>query len=188
MSDAQLAKQVNDDLQQILADVQGYCAVRCLAKQRPEQWIEGASLLLQGDGPRIVANKTGLSFYTVKTIQAQVFESPVASDLRRELAVRNLMSLETTVELSETIGAKLEKRLAEMTDEELKEISPLDLARMKREISTANKLDTDTLLKVRGDNVQTINVVHKTESYEDMMASVREARGEKVIEAEVINE
>ena len=59
---------------------------------------------------------------------------------------------------------------------------------MKREISTANKLDTDTLLKVRGDNVQTINVVHKTESYEDMMASVREARGEKVIEAEVINE
>ena len=92
MSDTQLAQQVNDDLQQILADVQSYCNPRCIAKKDPEKWIEVSSKLLQGRGPKLVSQDTGLSFYTVKTIQAQVFESPVASDLRREPAVRNATS------------------------------------------------------------------------------------------------
>ena len=78
------------------------------------------------------------------------------------------------------IRGKLERGEAE-------DISVVELMKAKRELSVDNKLSNEVLSRLRGDNVQRIEVTQKTESFEDMMKALKEAQAQMPKPAEIVD-
>lgn len=176
-----LPARVDNTLKDILLEAQQYASPMSLEKVNPEKWLTAANEILQGVSRRKVQHGT-LSGNTTayNRIKAQLMESPVCGDLKRQLAVRNLEQLNYTAEIREMVGEALIERFGDK--DALKDVKPEEMIKMYRELSVANKLDTETLMRVRGDNVQKIEITKKDFNFEDALKQVRELAKADVID------
>jgi len=180
----ELAQRLDDTLKGILADAQGYSAPHSIERKDPERWMRTARMVVEG-APVTELKRQCKDWGTIARIRAQIAESPVCGDLKRELAVRQVQALDTTRELRKTAAEKLAKKMENA--EEWDKIDLEQAGRLYDRLTMAEDVDTKTLLRLRGDNVQRVEVTRKDFNFEDMLKELREmkaAEKEPVIELE----
>ncbi len=180
----ELLERMEVDLKGILMDIQSYCNPHSLARVNPVKWLEVASELCKGTPPTRVANELGARYNAVVRIQAQLSESPIAQDLKRELAINAVENLNFNAEIAPRLNSAI---ISKLDAGEADEVSLPELLKAKRELGVDTKLTHEVLSRLRGDNVQKIEVTQKTESYEDMLEALRKAQEQIPKKAEVIN-
>jgi hypothetical protein len=178
-----LSLRVEKDLKVVLQDVQGYSSMRDLAHTKPETWLEIAGLLCKGVSPSRIYKDYGGNYYTIRKIQAQLAESPVAGDLKRELCTHLVENLQYNAEIAPKLNDAI---LEKLEAGEASTIALPDLIKAKRELGVDNKLANETISRLRGDNVQKIEVTHKNYNKDDYLADLKrvDELSEEVIDVE----
>lgn len=161
----------------------GYSAPQSLSNIKPERWLYIASQLAQGRSRTDLFKKENISHNTTRRIEAELAASPHVTDLKQELSVHKIQNLQISHEIRNRLNETLLKR-----SDEAEEMALLDLGKLIKEVSVADKVDLGDLLRMRGDNVQKVEVTHKTVDFETMLKAAQEARdkGKSIKAAEVI--
>ena len=181
---AELEERLNKDLKDILLDVQSHGQGQDLAALNPERWLEIAGALCKGVPPSRIYREEGGNYYSILKVKAQLSESPVANDLKRELSTHVIGNLQFNAEIAPRLNSVI---LEKLERGEAEDISLVELMKAKRELSVDNKLSNEVLARLRGDNVQRIEVTQKTESFEDMMKALKEAQAQMPKPAEIVD-
>jgi len=182
---AELQERMEVDLKEVLVDVQQVAGHHNdLAINKPEKWLQIAGMLCRGISPTKIYEEYGGNYYSILRIRAQLSESPVANDLKRELSTHVVENLHFNSEIAPKLNSEILKKLDRG---EAEDVSLTELIKAKRELSVDNKLSNEVLARLRGDNVQRIEVTQKTESFEDMMKALREAQAQIPKPAEVVD-
>lgn len=177
----ELKSRIEETLKEVLLEVQKYAAHSSMAHRDPEKWLYLAGQLSQGRARTNLVRAGEGTHDGLRTIEAQLASSPVIGDLKKELGVQKVKNLQ----VSHEIRTRLNEVLLKRTDE-ADTMDMLDLGKLIKELSVADKVDAGDLLRLIGDNTQRIEVTHKTESFDDLLEKAREAR-EKMKPAEVID-
>jgi hypothetical protein len=130
-----------------------------------------ASQLAQGRSRTDLFKKENISHNTTRRIEAELAASPHVTDLKQELSVQKIQNLQISHEIRNRLNETLLKRSGEANEMDL-----LDLGKLIKEVSVADKVDLGDLLRMRGDNVQKVEVTHKTVDFETMLKAAQEAR------------
>ena len=182
---AELEERIQKDLKKVLADVQSVAGHHNdLCKIRPQKWLEIASALCKGVPPTRIYKEGKGNYYSILKIKAQLSESPVANDLKRELSTHIIENLQFNSDIAPRLNSVI---LQKLERGEAEDVSLTELIKAKRELSVDNKLSNEVLARLRGDNVQRIEVTQKTESFEDMMKALKEAQAQMPKPAEVVD-
>jgi len=192
VQDAALSAEVNQEIKAMLHEDREGSPLMSLEHTHPERWCEVARMLIEGcsynsilRGP--AADNKGL----LRRVRAQMDSNPRVGDLKRELSIRALDGLTQTSELRRSIGEKFRDKLEGMTEEEIQGMELESWAKIHKDMTLAEKLDTETVMKLRGENIQKIEVTQKV-SDEDireleaqLIAKVEANRAEAIdVEAE----
>ena len=183
MESNELAVRLDDTLKGVLLDAQGYASPQSLERKEPERWMKLARMVVEG-APVTELKRECKSWPTIARIRAQLAESPTCGDLKRELAIRQVEALDTTRELRKTAAEKLKAKMG--NEEEWDKIDLEQAGRLYDRLTIAEDVDTKTLMRLRGDNVQRVEITRKDFDFESMLKELREmkkAQGE-VIELE----
>lgn len=170
---AKLQGRVQQTVRNVLADVQGYSAANSLANSDPNKWMLIAANLVQGAKITKLSKTLDVDPKTIRRVNIQLMESPEAGNLKRELGVRALDVVQDSIRLNNLAGEKI---LESYEDLEWNEIDPKEASEIKKNISYAMRMDVDTFMRVRGDNVQRIEVTDKRMSKEDYFDVLKQAR------------
>jgi hypothetical protein len=182
---AELEERIQKDLREVLVDVQAVAGHHNdLCKNRPQKWLTIASALCKGVPPTKIYEEVGGNYYSILKVKAQLSESPVANDLKRELSTHIIGNLQFNSEIAPRLNSVI---LQKLEKGEAEDVPLTELMKAKRELSVDNKLSNEVLARLRGDNVQRIEVTQKTESFEDMMKALREAQAQMPKPAEVVD-
>jgi hypothetical protein len=134
--------------------------------------------------PTKIYEEVGGNYYSILKVKAQLSESPVANDLKRELSTHIIGNLQFNSEIAPRLNSVI---LQKLEKGEAEDVPLTELMKAKRELSVDNKLSNEVLARLRGDNVQRIEVTQKTESFEDMMKALKEAQAQMPKPAEVVD-
>lgn len=181
----ELSVRLDETVKNILIDVQSYSHANSIEKRDPERWIKLAKSILQGV-PVNELKKTNQDWGTIARVRAQLAESPACSDLKRELSVRQIQALETTSELRKTAAEMLAKKMG--NQDEWDKIDLEQAGRLYDKLTIAEDIDTKTLMRLRGENVQRIEITKKEVSFEDMLNEVKKQRDANVEAIDVDSE
>jgi len=169
----ELAHRLDDTLKGVLLDAQGYASPHSLERKEPKRWMKLARMVMEG-APVPELKRECNNWHTIARIRAQVLESPACGDLKRELAIRQVEALETTRELRKTAADKLKAKMGD--DAEWYKIDLEQAGRLYDRLTIAEDVDTKTLMRLRGDNVQRVEVTRKDFNFEDMLKELREMK------------
>ena len=184
----ELMSRVKTDLATVLADVQSYSSPKDMCNINPEKWMKIASMFVQGESSYLVGRETKCNGIVIKRVRSQLNENPLFCDLKREMAIEINMALTDTIEANQVFSEKLKNRIDGITDDEMEEMDILDLRKAESEGAKTAQLLTNTLLKLRGENVQKVHVVKTEGTIEDYFDALDKLNGnrEKVVEAEEV--
>lgn len=182
-TEIELKQRLDETLKDALLHTKGYSAPQSLSNIKPERWLYIASQLAQGRSRTDLFKKENISHNTTRRIEAELAASPHVTDLKQELSVHKIQNLQISHEIRNRLNETLLKR-----SDEAEEMALLDLGKLIKEVSVADKVDLGDLLRMRGDNVQKVEVTHKTVDFETMLKAAQEARdkGKSIKAAEVI--
>jgi hypothetical protein len=170
-TEIELKQRLDDALKATLIHTQTYSPPQSLCNQKPERWMYLASQLAQGRSRTDLFKKENISHNTTRRIEAELAASPHVTDLKQELSVQKIQNLQISHEIRNRLNETLLKRSGEANEMDL-----LDLGKLIKEVSVADKVDLGDLLRMRGDNVQKVEVTHKTVDFETMLKAAQEAR------------
>jgi hypothetical protein len=161
---------IEEDLKKVLVDVQQYVNPSNMARSKPEKWLFIAGELCKGKAASRIFREQGGDYYAIRKIQAQIAESPVANDLKRELSTHVVENLQFSAEIQPKLNSVI---LEKLERGEAEDMNLGDLMKAKRELGVDMKLANETLARLRGDNVQRIEVTHKEYSKDDYLADLK---------------
>lgn len=170
-TEIELKQRLDETLKDTLLHTQAYSAPQSLCNIKPERWLYIASQLAQGRSRTDLFKKENISHNTTRRIEAELAASPHVTDLKQELSVQKVQNLQISHEIRNSLNETLLKRR-----EEAEEMDLLDLGKLIKEVSVADKVDLGDLLRMRGDNVQKVEVTHKNVDFETMLKAAQEAR------------
>lgn len=176
----ELKSRIDETLKNVLLEVQKYSSPMSMARRNPEKWLFLAGELSQGRARTNLVRAGEATHDGLRTIEAQLASSPAIADLKKELGVQKVKNLQVSHEIRTRLNEVLLNRADEANGMDM-----LDLGKLIKELSVADKVDTGDLLRLIGDNTQRIEVTHKTESFDVLLRQAREAR-EKMKPADVI--
>ena len=185
--DIELSGRVEDGLKEALLDVQGYCNVAAMARRNPDKWLYIAGELLKGRSRSDICKSNNFDFKGVNLVYDQVMSNPALVDVKRELDVRNVRNLNHTLDLKDMMAEKIKSKFEDGGI--FNDMSGIDIIKGYRELSVAAKLETETMMRVRGDAVQRIEVTHKNYDKDDYLEDLKRVDElNRVIEAEEVDE
>lgn len=170
-TEIELKQRLDETLKDTLLHTQAYSAPQSLSNIKPERWLYIASQLSQGRSRTDLFKKENISHNTTRRIEAELAASPHVTDLKQELSVQKVQNLQVSHEIRNRLNETLLKR-----SDEADEMDLLDLGKLIKEVSVADKVDLGDLLRMRGDNVQKVEVTHKSVDFETMLKAAQEAR------------
>lgn len=138
----------------ILADEQSNAEhLGALVHKKPEKWMYAASELMQGASIRSLKIKTGMNHKQIKAIQSVVLFHDEAKELKKHMAMNAASDIADAAELK---GRILDNILSDPD-----RVNELGTSEYK-DLSVSQKLDSERLARLMGDNVQRIEVKHVT--------------------------
>lgn len=138
----------------ILADEQRNTEhMSALVHKKPEKWMYAAGELMQGGSLRSVRAKTGMNYRQVKEIQSAVLFHDEAKELKKNMAMNAASDIADAAELK---GRILDNILSDPN-----RVDELGTSEYK-DLSVSQKLDSERLARLMGENVQRIEVKHVT--------------------------
>jgi len=164
----------------ILADEQNNAEhLGALVHKKPEKWMYAAGQLIQGSSIRSVRYKTGMNHKQVKEIQSAVLFHDEAKELKKHMAMGAANDIADAAELK---GRILDNILSDPD-----RVNELGTSEYK-DLSVSQKLDSERLARLMGDNVQRIEVKHVAtpEEARALIDSLPEVMEAKTIELEEI--
>lgn len=184
----ELISRIKTDLATVLLDVQSYANRYSLCNRNPEKWLKMATMICQGESTRVIRDECVVNGVQIKRVRAELEENPIFCDLKRELAVRTNMALADTMETNHLFSGKLKNRIENLSEAEMEEMDILELRKAEESGAKTAQILTNTMLRLRGDNVHKVHIVKTEGTLEDYFNALDKLNGNKetVMEAEEV--
>lgn len=180
-TEIELKERLDATLKEAMVQIQRHSAPSSLVRTKPDKWLYLAAQLSQGRSRSSLFREEGHDHATMRRIEAELAACPNICNLKQELSVQKIQNLQVSHEIRNSLNETLLNRKEEADTMDL-----LDLGKLIKELSVADKVDMGDLLRMRGDAPHRVEVTNKTVDFETMLKAAKEAR-DKTKPADVID-